>query len=205
MLLKIYELFLKLYPERYQEKYAREMLQTMRDIISHESKTRSAIVLLKDILITPLNAGEQYIIYFSENRHVTPKTVVSLVALFLLLPFFLSIVMDEVTEFVSGGHLYNTWLWSRPVLLVWIVLLPLLSLTISLLIYILSLIRQARKDKKITPLSKRYWLVFVTIILSLGILVIVVFHDSTHCWFSKTEISNVLTCTESGILGGDQH
>lgn len=205
MLLKLYAYFLNLYPEHYQKSYKADMLQTMEDILTHESRARSTLTLLREVVVTPVNALEQYAIDFSRSRHTTPKTTITLVALSLLAPFFISLVIDELAEFITGGHLYNTWLWSKPVLLVWMVILPLISLAISLSVYAVSLIRHIRTTRRYTPVAKRYWLTISTILLSAAILALVVFHDSSQCWHHQTQINTILNCTETTILSTDQH
>lgn len=202
MLLNIYKFLLQLYPDQYQKQYSQQILQTIEDILANEKKTGKRYwILAKEIMVTPINALEQYVIIFATERRMTPKTILSLAALMLLSPFVVALLADEIAEFTTGDHLYNTWLWSRGALIVWIVVLPFISLVISLSIYIISLIRQIKK--KVSPFAKRYWLVLLTILFSAGILFLVVFHDSAHCWHGKTPINDVISCTESGILGGD--
>jgi ABC-type multidrug transport system permease subunit len=205
MLLKLYAHLLKLYPDHYQTSYKAGMIQTMEDIVANESRSRSMFILLREGIITPVNALEQYAIDFSHHRHVKPGTIVTLIAVLLLTPFFISIIIDEITEFTVGGHLYNTWFWSRPLLEVWIVFLPFICLALSLSTYVVSLCRHIQKERRVNPFAKRYWLILSTIILSAGILVLVMFHDSASCWSRQTNITNVLTCTETGFVTSDFH
>lgn len=182
------------------------MLQTMEDILSDTPRPEArSIILLKEIIATPLNACEQYLVIYSKNKGVSARTIAALIALVLLLPFLIALIADEISELLNGNHLYSSWLWSTPVLFIWIVLLPFVSLVLSLSIYIISLIRQRKQNKKINPLAKRYWLVIFTMLFSLAILCLVVFHDSVHCWFSSTSLNKMVTCTEQNILTIDIH
>lgn len=206
MLFSLYRSLLHLYPESYQAKYGTPMLQTMEDILSNTPKSYARkLFLLKEIIATPLNACEQYLVLYSKNKGVSSTTVATLIALALLLPFLFALIADEISELLTGNHLYTSWLWSTPVLFIWIVLLPFISLALSISIYVISLVRQKKKNHKINLLAKRYWLVIFTIIISLGILGLVVFHDSVHCWFSSTSLNKVVTCTEQNILTIDRH
>lgn len=206
MLLRLYIKLLGLYPDQYRQHYTKQIRQTLQDILKHEpSKNKRHLILVKEILTLPLSAGEQYLITFSKQRHMSPKTIISLIALGLLIPFVIALLIDEISEFTTGGHLYNTWLWSRPVLLIWIVILPFISLVLALSTYLISLLRQRNKIHIGSLLAKRYWLPIVTIVFSVGILCLVVFHDTVHCWLVGVDARNIISCTESGLLGGDTH
>lgn len=182
------------------------MLQTMEDILQDTPKPYARnMLLLKEIIATPLNACEQYLVLYSKNKGISARTVVALIALALLLPFIFALIADEISELLTGAHLYTSWLWSTPILFIWIVLLPFMSLALSISIYAISLVRQKRQGHKINLLAKRYWLVIFTIIISLGILGLVVFHDSVHCWFSSSSLNKVVSCTEQNVLTIDIH
>lgn len=203
MLLRIYQASLRLYPDSYQARYNKQILQTMHDVLKNEpSAMRRHWYVLKEITTNPLNALEQYVIVFSKQKHVTPKTLISLIALGLLVPFFIALSVDEVAEFATGDHLYNTWLWSRGVLITWIAVLPFISLVIALSVYIISLIRQ---KKKRSPFAKRYWLLIGTIFLSASILFLVVFHSGARCWITNSSPDAIVNCTQKSILRSDSH
>jgi len=204
MLLRIYQELLKLYPEDYQKQYKQQILQTMGDVLANEPHANKRhLILIKEIITTPINALEQSFIAFSTRRHTTPWLVISITSLALLAPFFIAIAIDEISEFITGGHLYNTWLWNSTVLFIWIVALPFASLVLSLSTYLVSLIRH--RNKKMFFLGKKYWLTIITILLSVGILSLAIFHDSMRCWMKVTSVNNIISCTQSGVVNSDKH
>ena len=205
MLLRLYIHLLNLYPQQYQKRYRTHMVHTMQDILTDEPHpARRTLVLLQEIVTTPLNAAEEYIAEFSRQRHITSLMVLSLSACALLVPFVIAIIIDEVTELVtSGSHLYNGWVWSRPVLFVWIVVLPFLSLALAVSAYIVTIMRQRVRKQPVHLFAKRYWLLFSAILCAAGILSLVVLPDTVHCLFEAP--NHIVSCTESGIFRLDLH
>lgn len=206
---RLYKKLLFLYPEQFRRKYGQQLLQTFDDILANEpSKFNRIGLCVKEIFIMPINIVEQHLINISRRGGLQKKTVVSIVAFTLLVPFILSLMSDEIAESLYGQHLFNTWLWSAPVLITWVIILPLISLVISLLTYLISVFRTSKKNGALSLQLRRSWPIITTFSLSLGILLIVVFHDSAHCWLGNpinevSHLSNTIRCTTRGLMGGD--
>lgn len=208
-LLSIYQKLLSLYPEQYRKKYGSQMVQTMDDMLAHESNRLQRVgIWLKEIIVLPPNLFEQHMIAVSRRGGLAPKTLMGFVALALLIPFFISMILDEFSEHFTGQHLYETWLWSQPVLTTWVILLPLISLFISLVTFLLLVLRTSLRKGRFTLRLQKFWLLIVASVLSAGILFIVAFHDSANCWLgnpinSVLQLNKTVQCTEKGFSSGD--
>ncbi len=206
-----YQLMLSFYPEHYREQYGMQAAQTLDDMLADtSSRGKRALIWARELLVLPGNAAEQHLIELSRRGHLRPRTLVDMIALALLLPFVLAIVIDEFSEYFSSSHLYGSWLWSLPVLLIWALVLPLFSLAISSIALILSLLRSRQRQVKSPHHLQIPWQTIVVGVLALGLLSLTVFHDSVQCWTTNpgnaiANISQTSQCTSQTMLRIDFH
>lgn len=178
-----YSKLLALYPAAYRKKYGEQMLQTLADMLDDASSPASrAAIWTRTVLDLPISLIHQQLSYASHAfAQETPSYVKrnALIAALLLVPFFVIVVANDLT----AHGLYRTWLWHDHVLFAWIVALPALALGISLVTFIGWLVQNRRKQSFWrNVLDVRHsWPLLVVGVIGLGIIGLVLFHDSVHC------------------------
>lgn len=206
----LYQKLLLLYPEQYRKKYGVQIMQTMEDMIDSEPRTLRKIALwLKEVVVLPGNVLEEHMAVIAHRGGLTANALIGFISLFFLIPFLIAMIADEISERLYGEHLYDTWLWSKPMLKIWVIVLPLLSLFISIVTYSLLTLRASLRNGKITFQIKRLWLVIAAGLISSGILFVVAFHDSARCWIvgpnaNTTWVNRAVQCTENYFLNSDK-
>jgi hypothetical protein len=134
-----------------------------------------------------------------------------IVSSILLLPFILAVASNSIDRIFFGHTLYQSWLWSRAAILTWIVILPALALALAISSYVTYLVTNhgRRKLSLIQRLFdiKHTWPVILTGVFALGVVFILLFHDSAHCWRQNpidffTQWHQTWQCTAKGFLGG---
>ncbi len=177
----VYSRLLKLYPTRYQERYGEQMLQTLADMLdANSSATGRLLVWLRATRDFPASLFSQQWAYAGTVlSRETPRFVQrnALVSGLLFVPFFAIATANDLV----AHRLYHTWLWSFDVLVAWIVLLPAFGLLLSTA----TLFAWLRLNKRSWWQSLRdiahNWMMLLPILLGVGILSLVFFHDSVHC------------------------
>lgn len=199
---KLYEHALGLYPSNYREAYAEQMLQTLHDMLadqpSRSARTRIWLRAWSDVLSTVVqqNLAASQQAALQTNREVRVATTVGGS---LMLPFIIILLANAIARLAFNHDLYRSWLWATPVLTTWIVIFPGLALIIA----ITETVRALRKKMKLV----RLWPLAVIGLTGLGVLGLVVFHDSTHCLvhnpvFVARNVHQTLQCVRHGMLGG---
>lgn len=202
----VYGALLFLYPKPYRKKYGNQILQTVEDMLEDEPQTlRRLRIQLREIVVLPGNAFEQHLAIVARKENLTPSILMGIIALSLLLPFFVAMASDEISEHFYNQHLYGSWFWSKPVLTVWVIALPLLSLFTSLTTGAILILRASLKKRKLTLPLKKLWLISLAALTSSGVVFLVVIHDSSQCWTGNaTKLSDAVHCTENIFLSSDK-
>lgn len=165
------------------------MLQTLADMLDNaESNSEKLHIWTRLILDYPVTVTAQNVHYLGGiMAHESPKYVWrnGLIGGAMLLPFFVAVTANSVAELVNHHTLYSSWLWSMPVLGIWIVWLP-LAAAILCLTSLLAFMPHQMKAKHAGSLKAlldiRYnWPLTLVTIVSFFILGLAFFHDSVHC------------------------
>ena len=205
-----YASLLRLYPKAYRQRYGQEILQTTADMLN-DVPNRGALLSTQTRLAIDLslNAGKQQLNYVGGvMQSEMPRYIKlnGLVASIMLIPFAVGLIANSLDGLINNQNLYNSWLWHMPVLAIWVLYLPALALLFSLLTYMVYLLRGA-DSKKLVWLKravdiKYVWPIILPGLVALGILFILIFHDSGHCWVQTpshllTHLSQTWKCTIS--------
>lgn len=207
-----YSALLKLYPKTYREHFGQQILQTIADMLDH-SPTRTARLAVWTHVAAelPINVAKQqtgYIggIYMKETPRYL-KTL-SIVSGLLLVPFVAALVANSLDKVINNHTLYTSWLWKMPVLGVWVLYLPATALLLAIGGYAYY-ITQYKKTSWLRRLLdvKHSWPILIPGLCAFGVLFILAFHDSAHCWVQTpshlvTHINMTWKCTTNGFLGG---
>lgn len=202
----VYEPLLSLYPKQYRKRYGTQILQTIEDMLDNEPRVmRRMAIWAKEIIVLPGNAFEQHMAAVARRGNLTPNMLAGLIALGLLVPFFIAMALDEMSERFYSQHLYGSWFWSKPILTVWIIALPMLSLFTSLVTWGVLALRASAKRGRVTLQVKKLWLVITLAFVSSGVLFIVVLHNGFRCWTGHvTGLNQAVQCTENIFLSTDR-
>jgi len=211
----LYEQLLRLYPKSYKQQYGDQMCQTLKDMLDDAADgTERKKIWARAITELPTSIAKAQFSYVggimqNETPHYVKQT--GLMASLLVVPFFLAFIANTVDNLLFGHNLYSSWLWNTPVLVTWILLLPSLALVLSGG----SLLRFIFWDKWPSHGSlsnrifdaKHNWPVVVPLVIAVGVLCLVAFHDSAHCLVGNPvrELRNfhqTWQCTTGGFLGG---
>ncbi len=184
-----YSTMLRLYPKNYRENYGKQMLQTLADMLDDAASRRERIhIWARTAIDFPVTATGQNIRYLGGiMAHETPKYVWrnGLIGGVMLLPFFAALIANLADETVNHHTLFNSWLWSMPVLSIWVLWLPLTAAILGLL-SLLVFLRHQTKSKHESSIEAlfdfRYnWPIVLVALAGTFILALVFFHDSVHC------------------------
>lgn len=180
-----YRKLLRLYPAAYYDKYADQMLQTLEDMAEGaETRHDRAAIRLRAALDLPLSITKQQLLYTGGVMHHDMPHYIkasSLAGAVLLLPFFLFVVIDSL----SNHSLNRSFFWHTPVLFTWIIVLP----AIAVILNAAALSRWVYGRGTTTGkgfwrrlLDIRHdWPLLAVAIVALGIIGLALFHDSVHC------------------------
>lgn len=210
-----YERLLGLYPKAYRERYGRQMLQTLADMLDDaQTRRQRLLVWMKVAADLPASVTKTQLQYSGGVMHdETPAYIkrTGLLTAGLLLPFFLALAANGLDKVINNHTLFNSWLWHMPALGIWVLWLPATALVLNLAGYAAHTFRperQAAAPWRRRALDIRHvWPVVLPGLAAAGILFILAFHDSAHCWVQNpayfvTRFHQTLQCTRSGFLGG---
>jgi hypothetical protein len=211
----LYKHLLKLYPDSYRRQYGDQMSQTLTDMLgSAVDGTERRKIWAKAIAELPISITKAQLNYVGGiMQNETPHYVkqAGLAASLLVAPFFLALIANSVDNLLFGHNLYNSWVWNTPVLATWILLLPALALVLSggSLLRLIVWDRQAGQASLAKRMfdTKHSWPVVLPLVVALGILCLLAFHDSAHCLVGNPvrELRNLhqtRQCITNGFLGG---
>lgn len=202
----VYAWLLRLYPAAYRHEYERELLQTTADMLDDAPTTLAKLGIWSRIACDlPFNIARQNLEYIGGNMHHDMPHYVkrnSLLSGLLLLPFFVAIAANSIDSLVHNAHLYNSWLWRSPAIVLWVFYLPAMAFIISLVTYSLFVFKDAPKNKawfKRALDLMHSWPVLIVGIIALSILTFAEFHDSSQCIVQSpvhavTHASQTLNC-----------
>ncbi len=186
--LTVYKKLLNLYPKSYRQKYALSMLQTAEDMLDDAPSLVGRLGVWTKLLVdVPLSAAKLQLQDTGQVlRQDTPVYVWrnSVIAGLLLLPFMLALIANGLDKVINNHTLYNSWLWSTPVLAFWVLRLPELAFLIAAGSYVVYVLRRNSKKQSLwrraTDLRHAWTLMLVTV-LAFGVLFMLAFHDSGQC------------------------
>ncbi|HSW79845.1 MAG TPA: hypothetical protein VLG47_03645 [Candidatus Saccharimonadales bacterium] len=184
-----YSKFLRLYPKKYRDAYGSQMLQTLADMLDNSSSTTERLQIWTRLAIDfPITVAGQNVHYLGGiMTHETPKYVWrnGLIGGAMLIPFFAALTANSIDELAFNHTLFNSWLWSMPILAIWVLWLP-FAAALLCLTSLLTFISQQRKSKKLRSVKvlidiRHNWPLVIVAIASSFILALIFFHDSVHC------------------------
>lgn len=214
----VYSQLLRLYPAEYRRRYEHELLQTTADMLDDAPNKLAKLGIWSRLALDlPLNIARQNFEYLGGTMFShTPSYIKrnSLISGVLLLPFFLAIAANGLDKLINNTTLYNSWLWGRPALILWVFYLPALALMVSLVSYGIFVFRGAQKNQAWLRRALdilHSWPILIVGTIALGILVMVEFHDSAQCFVrsplhSVAHADQTLRCAEANraiIPGND--
>ena len=171
-----YSRFLYLYPSGYRKEYGEQMLQTLADMLDDPERHRISVWAQLG-LDFPFSVIKQQLTYTGEVMATdTPLFMKrsALVGTGLLLPFFVLLTLNGLMH----NRLQHSWVWNSWFLFLWIIFLPICAVTVN----VLALHRKDRLRSVLRPSAWRSnWPALIVLLLGLGILALVFFHDSVHC------------------------
>jgi len=210
---RIYESLLRLYPAAYREQYGGQMVQTLQDMLDDAASRRQRTgVWLRVAMDVPISVARAQLSYTGDSmRTETPLYMkqAGLAVAGLIAPFFLIVIINGLDRSMYGRELNDTWLWSKPALMTWALVLPGLAMLFATVSY--ARFASAKSDVHWLrrALNVRLsWPVVLPGIVALGILLLVALHDSAHCLVGNpVRIAHnphqTLQCVSRGFLGGE--
>lgn len=203
----IYSRLLRLYPTSYKNRYDDQMLQTLADMLDAKPSSAARMAIWTHVTIDlPIHIFQEQLSFVGNTlTHETPAYVRrnSLISLLLFVPFFALVFINDVT----AHGLYHSWIWSVNVLFTWILILPAIGLGLSLITFTIWL-RNSHSQQHRSWLSsirdiRHSWSMLALIVVGLGILSLVLLHDSVHCVTGNPlqelhSIKNTLQCIQRG-------
>ncbi len=191
---RIYKQLLLLYPKRYKDRFANEMLQVFNDLRSDELEEKGKIGvgfwtlqfadLTKSLLSENFDAMQKQGIkkYF----HLTTYNIWGII---LLLPIFIMSVIDFSSRIAQGNlfhynkttynFLSHTFLYQTPVLFTWVILFPLAAVVLN----VFPLIKTRSKRAHVLSFSfvKSNLVTLIILCFGLGFIFMIRFHDFLPC------------------------
>jgi len=178
-----YSKLLYLYPVSYREQYGEQMLQTLADMLDDPQQSRAS-TWVRISLDFPLSVVKQQVTYTGEAMATTMPSYIkrnAVLGAWLVAPFFLFIILNGIL----GDRLYHSWFWHTRVLFIWLIVLPSLAVLFNLVSWLRWVQSRRRETKKGTVAIladvRRSWPALAMVVMGVGILGIVFFHDSVHC------------------------
>jgi len=181
-LVKLYKEMLKLYPASYRQKYERQMVQTVEDMLDEAHTLAQKLRLYARLCIdTPTSISKQQVIHLGGiMAHKTPMYVKrnGVLSATLLLPFFILVVANTLNQVVFSE---NPW---KPVAYTGIALLPIVAFVISGVTLVRWLQDQNKHGSTVWASLKNIssgWPIISPLLVALLIVGFVFGHDSVHC------------------------
>ena len=179
-----YRQLLRLYPKAYRDRYGEQHLQALADMLDDQPTSGGrAGVWLKISFDFPVSLAHQTIALNDTPQYLR---LTGLISGLLLIPFLAALTANAFDQAVNHQTLYHSWVWSLPVLRLWVLILPMIAVALSAVAFLVYLYRetQARKVSLLAALFnlRKNWPVALAGAAALGILFILFFHDSVHCF-----------------------
>jgi hypothetical protein len=210
-----YRRLLGLYPAAYREKYGDQMIQTLTDMLADtKGESERRLVWARVAIDFPASVTKAQLQYMGGiMRDETPRYIkeTGLLSGLLVLPFFTALAANGLDKLFNDHTLYQSWLWRMPFLGIWVLWLPAAALIMAGLIYLKYAVidKLGSKSSWISRIFdiKRVWPLLLPGAIAFGILFILAFHDSAHCWaqnpiYFATKSHQTWQCTTQGFLGG---
>ena len=203
----IYNQLLRLYPREYREHFAPQMLQTLGDMLDDQPSHFGRIgIWMRVIMDLPMSVMRQNVFALEHNlTHETPGFIKrnGMVSATLLIPFIGALCANALNKVFYNHSLFNSWLWSSAILKTWVLFLPMIALAIATLTYGYFVMTAKEKRIHFRTTIRRTWPVLIPLCLACGILMLVQFHDSAHCFLSNplhygTSWHRIMQCAQRG-------
>ncbi|MGH7141963.1 MAG: hypothetical protein ACREF5_00575 [Candidatus Saccharimonadales bacterium] len=182
----IYSKIIGLYPAKYRQEYGQQILQTTADMLDNTDSKGAKIAIWSRLAFDlPVSIAKQQLqlsddIFMNDMpRYIKTN---SLISGLLLLPFVAALSANGLDKLINNQDLYNSWLWDKPIIGLWVVYLPLLALLVAGGTYLFYLFSAAKTtfSKRVIDI-RRFWPVLIPALFAVGIVLLVEFHDSGHC------------------------
>lgn len=184
----VYSKLFRLYPKQYRSHYEDEILLTAADMLDSVKTPKEKLAVWASLAFDlPVNLLRQNYEYVGGNMKSSMPSYIkrnSLISVALLAPFFLALIANGIDKMVNNNDLSSTWVWHSPAIILWVFYLPALALIISLASYGAYVFKGNDKNKAWLKRAIdiiHSWPVLIVGFISLGILLMVEFHDSTQC------------------------
>jgi hypothetical protein len=210
--LTVYRRLLRLYPKAYREEYAEQMVQTLSDMLDDQlDGSNRMLITCQAYGSLPFTIFNQNALAVADNlMNQTPGYIKrnGAVAALLLVPTLLVLATNSLNMAINHHSMQTSWLWSRPLVAAWAIILPAAAFLLGLASY--AVYAASRSDasllKRLSDV-KQTWPVVLAGICGLALLLLVLFHDSAHCWVQNpvhtvTHLQQTWQCTTEGFLGG---
>ena len=180
-----YSRLLRLYPLPYRQEYGPEILQTLADMLDGaESSSQRTAIWLRATIDLPLSATKQQLILVGGiMAHETPDYLKrsATIGAILVSPFLTFLFLDSITS----HSLYGGFFWRPWVVATWIVFMPAAALLVTSAAFVRWSVERQRRGRVSFWRSlldwRHNWPVVGIAALSLGIILLALFHDSVHC------------------------
>ena len=205
----IYSRLLKLYPPAYRRRYEQEMLQLTADMLDAAPSELTRLSIWSKLwLDVPAGIISENLAFATGPMSKdTPRYVklASVLSSLCLLPFFVLLAANFADRMVFNQTLFHSWFWRMPQLGVWVLQLPVAALAVAGICYLAYALFGPKNSRRTWYLRaidlRRAWPVILPLVVAIGILVLVLFHDSVHCWaqnpaYLVTHLSADWRCTE---------
>jgi hypothetical protein len=190
----LYKKLLKLYPKQFREKFGNEILIVLNDLKRDEIREKGTVGigfwtlhiadLTKGIFLEHTYLLQEYGIkkYFHLNGF-------NIMGIIFLIPIFLMLVADFSSRIIQGnllhynGATYNyfshSFLYQRPVIYIWVIILPVLAIILNAL----SLIVKRGKHTRFlsTVFIKNNFITILILLFGFGVIFMIKFHDFLPC------------------------
>jgi hypothetical protein len=174
-----YSKLMALYPPEYRNQYGEQMLQTLADMLDDPQQSK-AYTWLRTTLDLPYSLSKQNLMTIGAiMTHETPRFIKlsNVAGVVLLAPFFTFLTLDAIT----AHSLYNKWVWNPWVAATWLIFMPAAAFVINSFAFLHWI--AGRRARVWTSLFdwRHNWSMLGIIVVSIGIIALVLGHDSVHC------------------------
>jgi hypothetical protein len=183
------------------------MLHTTEDMLNDATSPIARLnVWLKIGADLPINIARQQLMDarmygFGNAPHYLRNC--TFLAAILLMPFFAALSANGLDKVLFNSTLQNSWVWHRPIIGLWILYFPLMASLLILSSYVAYIIRNEGGVKLFRSRLFNIHMLWVTLMvgfIAIGILSVVIFHDSGQCWmhspqYDVTHFKHALRCT----------
>ena len=197
---RMYEFLLFLYPESYRQKFGYDMLITFEDMYRERIANQESVGLFFWLtiifdLIKSASEENKDLMHKRGMKKYLQKTLhlhfFNIIGGILLVPFFSLFVIDVIARIAQGdltrynrplyAFLSHTFLYYTPVLFTIAILFPVLAVLFNIIPIVQNIIKNRRAIKEFS-FVKQNTLSILFLLIGLGFLAIIEFHDFAPCF-----------------------